>query len=59
MFTILGLFLTVFGLFTNGDNLLYSRSLGININLWSGGGMLVFGIIMLVLSWRSHKAKTS
>jgi len=59
MFTILGVFLTVFGLFTNGDSVLYSRSLGININLWSGGGMLVFGIIMLFLSWRSHKAKTS
>jgi len=59
MFTILGLFLTIFGLFTNGDSILYSRSLGININLWSGGGMLVFGLIMLFLSWRSHKAKTS
>jgi hypothetical protein len=58
MFFILGLFLTFFGLITNGDTALYSRSLGININLWSGGGMLVFGLIMLFLSWRSKKAKT-
>jgi hypothetical protein len=59
MFTILGLLLSVFGLFTSGDNALYSRSLGININLWSGCGMLIFGLIMLFLSWRSGKSKTT
>ena len=58
MFSILGLLLTIFGLFTSGDSMLYSRSLGININLWSGCGMLVFGLIMLFLSWKSWKAKT-
>jgi hypothetical protein len=57
MFSILGLLLAVYGLFTSGDSALYSRSLGININLWSGGGMLIFGLIMLVLARRSHKAK--
>ncbi|MEI7895591.1 MAG: hypothetical protein WCJ26_01050 [bacterium] len=58
MFSILGLLLTVFGLFTSGDSALYARSLGININLWSGCGMLVFGLIMLFFSWKSKKAKT-
>jgi hypothetical protein len=58
MFTILGLLLTVFGLFTSGDNVLYSRSLGVNINLWSGCGMLVFGLIMLFFAWKSRKANT-
>lgn len=58
MFSIIGLLLTIFGLFTSGDNALYSRSLGININLWSGCGMLVFGLIMLFLAWKSWKAKT-
>jgi len=58
MFFILGLLLTVFGLFTGGDEVMYSRSLGININLWSGCGMLVFGLIMLFLALRSRKAKT-
>jgi hypothetical protein len=59
MFSILGVLLTLFGLITNGDTVLYSRSLGVNINLWSGCGMLVFGLIMLLLAWKSRKAKTS
>ncbi len=57
MFSIMGLLLTLFGLFTDSDALLYSRSLGININLWSGLGMLVFGLLMLFLSRKSKKAK--
>jgi hypothetical protein len=55
MFTIFGLMLTLYGLFTNGDDVLYSRSLGVNINIWSGVGMLVFGVIMLVISLKSSK----
>ncbi|MFN8207648.1 MAG: hypothetical protein U0T82_09610 [Bacteroidales bacterium] len=54
MFTILGVILSVYGLVTNGDPM-YARSLGININLWSGLCMLVFGGIMLVLSWLPKK----
>ncbi|NCA76039.1 MAG: hypothetical protein EOM90_06855 [Alphaproteobacteria bacterium] len=57
MFSILGLFLTVYGLFTSSDAMLYSRSLGINVNLWSGIGMLLFGGIMLFLAWKSKKSK--
>jgi purine-cytosine permease-like protein len=57
MFTILGLLITIFGIMTNTDVPMYSRSLGININLWSGAGMLVFGIIMLVFSYLTSKAK--
>ncbi|MDP1623839.1 MAG: hypothetical protein Q8M08_16045 [Bacteroidales bacterium] len=59
MFTILGFLLAIFGLITGGDEALYSRSLGININLWSGCGMLAFGLIMLYLAWRNRKTKTS
>jgi hypothetical protein len=55
MFSIFGILLTIFGLFTNSDEALYSRSLGININLWSGLGMLVFGIIMLYLVYLSRR----
>ena len=57
MFSILGVLLTLFGLFTNSDEALYSRSLGININLWSGTGMLIFGLIMLYLVYRSRRKK--
>jgi len=59
MFTILGVLLTLFGLFTNSDVGLYHRSLGININLWSGAGMLVFGTLMLWLAWKSRKTKSN
>jgi hypothetical protein len=55
MFSIFGVMLTLYGFFTNGDEALYSRSLGVNINLWCGMGMLVFGIIMLVFAWRPKK----
>lgn len=57
MFTILGLLLSGFGLFTGGDNAMYAISLGINVNLWSGCGMLLFGVIMLLLAGKSWKAK--
>ena len=50
MFTILGLLLTIFGLATAGDTELYSRSLDININLWTGLVMLLVGVLMLITS---------
>lgn len=39
----IGLILLLYGLFGNAD---YSRSDGININLWWGLGMFVFGLLM-------------
>lgn len=59
MFSLLGFLLTIYGLFTAGDAALYARSLGINVNLWSGVGMLIFGLIMLFFSWKSKKAKNT
>lgn len=59
MFFIFGLLLTIWGIFTNNDILLYQRSLGVNINLYSGLGMLVFGSIMLLLAFRTFKSKKS
>jgi len=55
MFTILGLLLTGYGLV--GDKEIYARALGININLWWGIVMLVFGLVMLFLGRRSMKEK--
>ena len=53
LFTIIGLLLCVYGFVTNGDTALYEKSLHININLWSGLLMLVFGVIMLIFSkWK-------
>jgi protein-S-isoprenylcysteine O-methyltransferase Ste14 len=51
LFTIFGIMLIVFGLFSNPA--LYAQSLGININLAWGIVLLVFGAIMLFLGARS------
>jgi len=58
MFTILGLLLLIFGLATGADPDLYKRSLEINVNLWSGLIMLVFGGFMLLFGLRAKKSKT-
>jgi putative Mn2+ efflux pump MntP len=50
MFTIFGAILTVYGL-VSGETI-YQRSLGINVNLWWGLVLLVFGVTMLTFSLR-------
>lgn len=50
MFAILGVMLTIFGIATGSDAELYQKSLGINVNLWTGLFMLAFGVFMLILS---------
>ena len=55
MFTILGILITVFGFFTSGAEM-YQKSLGINVNIIMGIIMLVFGLIMLYLSWKKKAA---
>jgi hypothetical protein len=52
MFGLIGLLLSGFGLF--GDKSIYSRSLGININLIWGFVMMIFGAIMMGLAVRAH-----
>ena len=53
MFTIFGLIISIYGLFTNSDTAMYAKSLSININLWMGLLMLVFGGLMLFLARKS------
>ncbi len=50
MFLILGLILALYGLMTGADAALYERSLSVNINLWWGVTMSVFGLVMLLLA---------
>jgi hypothetical protein len=57
LFAILGFILVAFGLFTINDTELYARSLGKNINLWTGLAMMVFGGFMLFFSLRKKKTK--
>ena len=55
LFVILGALLGGYGLFSNPA--IYQRSLGININLWWGGALLVFGFAMLALAWRAASSR--
>ena len=55
MFTLIGLVLAVYGLMTSGE-LMYAKSLGMNMNLYWGGAMLVFGVIMLILGVATQSA---
>jgi hypothetical protein len=53
LFGVLGLLLTGYGLV--GDPAVYAISLGINVNLWTGLGILAFGLAMLAGSWRTMR----
>jgi hypothetical protein len=55
MFTIIGILISVFGLFTMSDTAMYHKSLGINVNMIMGVFMLIFGLIMLYFAWRKKK----
>ncbi len=54
LFTIYGVMLAGYGLFTQGDEI-YKKSLGLNVNLWWGLALLVFGALMLVFALRGRK----
>jgi hypothetical protein len=47
LFALLGVMLTAYGVFA--DQAIYAKSLGVNINLWWGLVMFVFGVLMLLL----------
>ena len=47
MFSIFGLLLAGYGVAS--DPAIYQRSLGVNVNLWWGLVLLVFGLVMLWL----------
>ncbi len=53
LFSLLGLLLLGYGLL--GDPSVYQASLGINVNVWAGLGMLVFGAAMLAGAWFFRK----
>lgn len=57
MFTILGILITLYGLFTMSDTEMYQPSFGVNINLWVGIFMLVFGLAMLLMALVGKKRK--
>jgi hypothetical protein len=52
MFTFLGAMLSIYGILS--PTAIYSRSLGIDVNLWWGLVMLVFGAVMLGFALRAR-----
>ncbi len=54
MFFLIGLILVGTGLATGGSEM-YRVSLGININLWWGVVLTVFGMVMMVMAWRDGR----
>lgn len=58
LFTALGLLLSGYGLATAGNTAQYARSLSVNINLWWGLVMLVFGLLLLLLAFRGRRNRS-
>lgn len=54
MFTLMGAVLMAFGLSTKGNPEIYVRSLGMNVNLWCGVAMLIFGLVAVALGRRGQ-----
>ena len=52
LFSIVGALLAGFGVATASSQMYRQHSLGINVNLWSGLGMLAFGVTLLWLAKR-------
>ncbi len=46
MFTLSGLIITVWGFVSSPE--IYRKSLNVNVNLWTGLAMLIFGLLFLV-----------
>jgi cytochrome c biogenesis protein CcdA len=55
MFSIMGVLISGFGIFTTSNTEMYQKSLGINVNIIMGIIMLTFGLIMLYFSFRKKK----
>jgi hypothetical protein len=59
MFSVFGILVGGYGAATGGDEMYARHSLGINVNLWWGIAMLIFGAGMLLLARRGAAAAGS
>jgi len=57
MFSVFGLLISGYGIATRGDQMYALHSLGIDINMWWGLAMLIFGATMLLLARQGRSAK--
>jgi hypothetical protein len=53
IFTIYGVILLAFGLKVRPE--IFAHSLGLNIDLWWGGAMLAFGLLMAGLAFKASR----
>jgi hypothetical protein len=53
IFTIYGIALILYGVWADPE--IFQRSLGVNIDVWWGAAMLVFGLFMAGLAWRASR----
>ena len=56
MFSVIGVIISILGILTMSNSEMYQKSLGINVNLFMGVLMLIFGLIMLFFAFRKKKA---
>ena len=57
MFSLIGAMLVLYGLATGSNAEIYQRSLGVNVDLYWGLLLLVFGGWMLTMAWRGGRKK--
>jgi hypothetical protein len=57
IFTIYGALLIIYGLVA--DPAIFVNSVGVNIDIWWGLAMLVFGLVMGVLAFRASRREAS
>lgn len=57
MFTLLGALLAIYGFASGSDAGMYKSSLGLNVNLWWGIVLFIFGAIMLLFALWSRFSK--
>jgi len=50
LFMLFGILLITYGAATQGNAMYAEHSLGVNMNVWWGGALLAFGLVMLALS---------
>lgn len=56
LFSLLGVILIALGAASHSNALLYTKSLGINVNLWWGIVLLIFGQAMFQFGRRGQRA---
>ena len=57
LFSILGLVITIFGFMTRHAEMYRQHSLNINVNIYTGICLGIFGLFMLILAVRAESKK--